>query len=1011
MIKEIKKINSLKELIKQILMNYENIKIDSYFLQSFLSKYKEIDFVIEYLFPFIHNYKSSYSKYKLFSIFEYVTNKNILFQSKTLINDYIKIMNKKDMKEYEKTFSILLFKQFNVNLISSINEKEEIFELLLYMIKSLNITIEISGQKFSPLKEIFNYVNENFFEKLEKKKKNKLFKELFTILFNGSEDIDIAIRIKELFKNVNIESEAILMNFNNLKIENNIFEDEEKIETLNMILEIIQNMEHISEIENLIQPFNQMIQKILKLKLNNQTFYLLNNIIYTLNFIIVEIVQNYEENSEKKKIINKLDLNLISNLLGNDNIVSNKNEKNMITENCLLIILNCLRFKNQETTKYNSLILNSISHLIKNFSNFNMNNNQNLCQSMKKILKIIIPNLIEEDLNIIPYIKIFTESFSIIPREIRKELFKILIDEISTNELYSVTLLLIINREDINEKLEFLHDLMLDFSISKQLKCIFELIKSIRIINNEIKKTSLIHNELSNDELFQKLIIKFVNDHLETTTFLKNLIKYEKIKSEKSQNFLESIGKSLILFICFINEKNINIEKLSFITYSKVQQLLSIETFIKTIKKLLINDESHIVLKASIILNQKLMDPTYENIVDLQKNQNLFVEILPFIINLIKQESNETENKKQMKNETNEKEKKKKNENENNKSYIKQELLISIENFYKIFSNFENKYEKSIIDLITNNLKDNSIYIASSAALCLSTIVSKIGVNSLGYLNSIFKKLFDAFNDILKLEVEDEKDIKKDLGVYSFLQSFHIIVRNNIKFLSPYLKQLINLLLRNELMETQNKQIQDVNTKILILLSTEIEPRIILTPIFELFSSTILNGDKSVIKLFECIELIILNFNSKMIEKNYEIIFDYFKKVFDIRRLHGDKISDINKIEKQIIKTFNSFVIKMNEKLFKNIFMDFIDWSNEINLNESFENVYFNQNVHRLIIFYKIIFHLSNNLKSIFVPFWGYFIENSLNILNSLFINDISGNFYFFKYFLNKKVKFFINKN
>ena len=120
------------------------------------------------------------------------------------------------------------------------------------------------------------------------------------------------------------------------------------------------------------------------------------------------------------------------------------------------------------------------------------------------------------------------------------------------------------------------------------------------------------------------------------------------------------------------------------------------------------------------------------------------------------------------------------------------------------------------------------------------------------------------------------------------------------------------------------------------------------------------------------------------ITSHYKQIFKFFLISFDIRHLHSKKLGgeDTNVVENSIIDSFIQLVIKLNESLFKPLFLKTVDWgtSELAQGNAENEDVEVGRDS-RLLFTYRLVDRLLDRLKSIVAPYYGCLLENALEQL------------------------------
>ena len=117
-----------------------------------------------------------------------------------------------------------------------------------------------------------------------------------------------------------------------------------------------------------------------------------------------------------------------------------------------------------------------------------------------------------------------------------------------------------------------------------------------------------------------------------------------------------------------------------------------------------------------------------------------------------------------------------------------------------------------------------------------------------------------------------------------------------------------------------------------------------------------------------------------MIDMENKRILKFYLGMFDFRQAYSPqfkiKEDEIDVVEKHICSSFAMFVMKLNESSFKPIYLKIVDWAFSKNEQDSGANSF-----GRTLIVYKLVDVLVTQLKSIFVPFFGYILDNSVSVL------------------------------
>ncbi|GAA5903947.1 hypothetical protein JCM5296_002463 [Sporobolomyces johnsonii] len=124
------------------------------------------------------------------------------------------------------------------------------------------------------------------------------------------------------------------------------------------------------------------------------------------------------------------------------------------------------------------------------------------------------------------------------------------------------------------------------------------------------------------------------------------------------------------------------------------------------------------------------------------------------------------------------------------------------------------------------------------------------------------------------------------------------------------------------------------------------------------------------------------------VAENYRAIFKLFLSVFDLRRVHSASLDleDIATIEDNALGAFVQFILKLNEQLFRPLFLRTYDWAvielaDEADAQEAVTA--------RRVVLYKIVDRLLGQLRSIFVPYFSFMLDQTTELLESFAKGDL----------------------
>ncbi|BGP27409.1 U3 small nucleolar RNA-associated protein 10 [Rhodotorula toruloides] len=115
------------------------------------------------------------------------------------------------------------------------------------------------------------------------------------------------------------------------------------------------------------------------------------------------------------------------------------------------------------------------------------------------------------------------------------------------------------------------------------------------------------------------------------------------------------------------------------------------------------------------------------------------------------------------------------------------------------------------------------------------------------------------------------------------------------------------------------------------------------------------------------------------IADNYRSVYKLLLTVFDSRRTHAAELDhdDMVAIEDHALGAFVQFILKLNEQTFRPLFLRTYDWAVIDLAEDSPEGL-----VARRTVLYKIVDRLLGQLRSIFVPYFSFMLDQTVELLD-----------------------------
>eukprot|EP01132_Coremiostelium_polycephalum_P004285 gene4285-5360_t len=595
--------------------------------------------------------------------------------------------------------------------------------------------------------------------------------------------------------------------------------------------------------------------------------------------------------------------------------------------------------------------------------------------------------------------------------------------------------------------IEFINQLIMEIPVPSMTVSITNLSQSLNLISvdsgsavedvedeslkGEVKLFS--SNTTKDNRLLQANMLEFIIDSLSNTSYLEKFsfdVTEDQRRSIEEQ-FLKTFENLLVLLKKATEysaectkqgtgkAKEKYLRKLLSSTHQcmdRINQLLSVEGFIQCVSQLLNHNDSNVRRKSLVIFNEKIT---------IVKGQLTDAEIQLFL-SLLDNFAKIIESTQEI--ETN-----------------KQTALLSFEILARNFSAAHPQKFLQQIPIIIKAMGHSNYQVVSSSLICIATLCGELQAKTIPYIPQFFPVLLNTLTGSYNKNVEDNET--RTLLQISCISSLEMMLNKIAKFLSPYLPQLLNALLHPRLTspttvsnhangttngtngvvngtnghintnsntnnnnQLSNKLFNQVK-KLLTLITKNIEFRLLLPAMNSAYEFAVQSeNDQSLICLFDFVGDISANLGPKDVGLHHKAIFKFYLQSFEFRRRHRNRVKNVDKVEDHIISSFMTLVMKLNENLFKPLFIKILDWAlntpfggeNSVtstplqnnkkkktteDLESTSTTTKQQPDPNNTLFFYKFVNSLANNLKTIFVPYFGYFLDDSIKHLQTIFDN------------------------
>ncbi|KAI8149580.1 hypothetical protein BJV82DRAFT_708430 [Fennellomyces sp. T-0311] len=639
-------------------------------------------------------------------------------------------------------------------------------------------------------------------------------------------------------------------------------------------------------------------------------------------------------------------------------------------------------------------------------------------QVIHQTLEKIIPPLVESSrrdsesqtalaLQIKPIINVFVDALIHIPKHRRLPLFTVLIRTLGENEfLYAIISLLLekysvkLTKEDESESLaEFCQAISQQFSAETQINAVYALLKELHVLPNdktegemEVDETSVFNvNEHSAKDLrrYKVIVLNYIDQLLVSRNFLSKIIEglnadpaFEEKMQPKYLSTVELLLQILAYFGEFRDRYAVsqgaksaivkfwrNTNKVVYDVLDRVNGLLTLRTFVDVVSHLFKHADALVRRKAMNLFNERVAIFFEQSIAS--EDEQLLVGMVKELIALIENETRLCNG-------------------EEDSAINKQCALLCISTLARFSGNV---YPAPFVDGLPVILGPQCLQLANiqvkiSSLSCLAVVCQATGPRSIPHL----PKFMPIIVELLSSNVQGENpNIMLRLAIVGALET---IIEELPHFMSPYISKMLAGLLNSAIYEHDDSNPQMVlieakATEVLSKMATKIPPRVLLTPVFACYESAVSQGKKSALAVISVISDAIQTMSNDVMVSHYKQIFKFFLLAFDIRRQYSDKLneSEIDELEGSMISVFLDLVMKLNETLFKPLYLKVVDWAT-IELADGNKQDLDN----RLVFFYKLLDSLFDRLKSIITPYFGYVIDDVIGRLQQYIAGEETPN-------------------
>ncbi|KAJ2747982.1 snoRNA-binding rRNA-processing protein utp10 [Coemansia sp. BCRC 34301] len=297
----------------------------------------------------------------------------------------------------------------------------------------------------------------------------------------------------------------------------------------------------------------------------------------------------------------------------------------------------------------------------------------------------------------------------------------------------------------------------------------------------------------------------------------------------------------------------------------------------------------------------------------------------------------------------------------------------------------------------TDSLGSVNPAVASAALVAIAVLCNELGSRLIPSLPQYLPQVLKHLHNVVNRYAEASAD---DLALMiAALSAMQAIVENMSSFLAPTLAPLFACLLSpairsNESVVPEEEeegvaklriQALKLSDDVLAAVAKCIPPRQLLPAQFTFYQKEACRqGSEVVVPFVAFVGRTASNLQRGQLLQFYKQLFKFFLAAFDAAR--NPALADAEIIEQATLDAFMRFVVKLNENLFKPLFLSFLEWATAdvadfattvvdgARLQSAAET--------RLRVFYRALNELFDRLKSILTPYYAHVLDTTVGVLN-----------------------------
>ncbi|QHS74146.1 snoRNA-binding rRNA-processing protein UTP10 [Saccharomyces paradoxus] len=278
------------------------------------------------------------------------------------------------------------------------------------------------------------------------------------------------------------------------------------------------------------------------------------------------------------------------------------------------------------------------------------------------------------------------------------------------------------------------------------------------------------------------------------------------------------------------------------------------------------------------------------------------------------------------------------------------------------------------LTLATEKISSDMTEVKISSLALITNCVQVLGVKSIAFYPRIVPPSIKLFNASLE---DSSNPLKEQLQV-AILLLFAGLIKSIPSFLMSNILDVLHVIYFAREVDTS------IRLSVISLIIEHIDLKEVLKVLFKIWSAEIATSNDTVaVSLFlSTLESTVEGIDKKSATSQSPIFFKLLLSLFEFRSISSFDNNTISRIEASVHEIANSYVLKMNDKVFRPLFVILVRWAFD---GEGVTNTSITE-TERLLAFFKFFNKLQENLRGIITSYFTYLLE-PVDILLKRFIS------------------------